>query len=120
MRLYFDRITAALLAVGAGTAAVSLESPPFALGALAGLAYLVGSAGSRLRGYQGRVEARLRDAARDIRDLTGAEWVLFGHTHREDQTDGYHNSGSFAYGRARPFLVVSDNGVPERRSLAVA
>lgn len=119
MRLYFDRVAAALLAVGAGAAAVVLESPPLAAGAAIGLAYLVGSAGIRLNGYRGRMESRLREAAHDIRELTGARWVLFGHTHREDRSDGYYNSGSFAYGRARPFIVVSEDGVPEPRAAAL-
>jgi hypothetical protein len=120
MRLYFDRIASALVGFGAGAAAIATGNAPLGLVALAGFGYLAGTATSRLRGYHGRVELRLHDAARDIRQLTGAEWVLFGHTHREDKAEGYMNSGSFAYGSARPFIVVPENGIPQARSLAAA
>jgi predicted phosphodiesterase len=54
--------------------------------------------------------------------LTGASLVLFGHTHREDEAEGYLNSGSFGYpqGAERSFLRVDESGRAERRLLSGA
>jgi predicted phosphodiesterase len=60
---------------------------------------------------------RLREAASHVQSITGAETVIFGHTHVPDTKDGYLNPGSFKYrqGDARPYAYVDVHGKAERR-----
>ena len=57
-----------------------------------------------------------------MRATTGAKLVIFGHTHCEDQTDGYVNSASFTYTQRRgsPYLRVEREETVERRELGEA
>ena len=67
--------------------------------------------------YRGRVVDHLQTAAARIGDATGARLVVFGHTHREALTDGYANTGSFAFpGSApgRPFLEIAGTAAHPR------
>lgn len=118
MRLYFDRVLAGLgLASGAIAAAAVGSAAGTGVAALS-LGYLAAStAVNGTNRYSGRPEQRLRDAAARIREVSGASVVIFGHTHREDETPGYFNSGSFVYSRkdGRPHLVVAEDGVVSRR-----
>jgi hypothetical protein len=47
--------------------------------------------------------------------------VVFGHTHVEDDAEGYLNSGSFAFPRldGRPYVHVSEAGEVRRLRLPV-
>src|SRR5262249_55424074 len=59
--------------------------------------------------YEGTVAQRLAESAARIRQATGAELVIFGHTHREELSEGYANTGSFAFPRSapgRPYLEI--------------
>ncbi|HEY6729075.1 MAG TPA: metallophosphoesterase [Polyangiaceae bacterium] len=118
MRLYFDRIFAAL-GTAAGLSFAAFGHPQGLLLAGAGAFYLVASVrthGSRYRDLPGE---RLRDAASRILDNTDAKGVIFGHTHVEDAVPGYLNLGSFAFTEApeRPYAEVDPNGQIARRSL---
>lgn len=122
MRLYFDRIFAALgTAAGLGTAA--LGHPQGLLVAALGAAYLVASVqrhGSRYRDLPG---ARLRRAAHGVLEATDATSVIFGHTHVEDTSPGYLNLGSFAFSEhgafdeqgRRPYAAIDPSGRVTRR-----
>jgi hypothetical protein len=118
-RLYFDRVVSAG-AVGAGLAGALLGRSGTPLGlALAGGLYL---AESRRRGanrYEGLPVRRLRAAAGQVRELTRAELVIFGHTHVAENERGYLNPGSFTYraGRGRPYAYVSRDSGAERREI---
>ena len=119
LRLYYDRmlatlvvpagLLAALAGAGAGGAALSLGS----------LAYVIASVRRGANRNPGGMPGHLRRGAALVRQLTGASLVLFGHTHREDQAEGYLNSGSFGYpqGTERSFLRVDERGRAERRVL---
>jgi hypothetical protein len=113
-RLYFDRVVATLaIAGGLGTAAAGA---PVAGGAVAALGALLMIA-SWARGhdrYGGTVPERLAASAKRIAAATSARLVVFGHTHREAEAEGYANTGSFAFPRGapgRPFLEIE--GPPE-------
>lgn len=117
MRLYFDRIFAALGSV-AGLGIAAFGQPQGWLLAGAGAFYLIASVrthGSRYRDLPGE---RLREAARRILETTDAKGVVFGHTHVEDVTQGYLNLGSFAFTetRERPYAEIDPRGQIARRS----
>lgn len=108
-RLYFDRVLSTI-AMGAGLSAVALGQKRlgktvFSVGALA-------MASSWARGhnrYRGSTAERLADGAQRIVDATGAQLVIFGHTHREALGENYANTASFAFPRGapgRPFLEI--------------
>jgi UDP-2,3-diacylglucosamine pyrophosphatase LpxH len=120
MRLYFDRIVATLLATSGAAAGVALGNP-VALGlAAASTGYLAYSVRTSKSRYSGGVVERLRNAASQVADLTGAEFVIMGHTHHEDEGPRYLNTGSFAFSRSggRPYVHIDEHGNPERRLLA--
>jgi hypothetical protein len=110
MRLYFDRVLCAVIG-SVGAAALAPLSPAAAIGlALVAGVYLAQSMllqGSR---YSEAPHVRLRDAAATVGSISGAELVVFGHTHVEDQGPGYINSGSFAFSRpdGNSYLVIED------------
>jgi predicted phosphodiesterase len=117
-RLYFDRVAGTLgTAAFLGLWAISRSRTALGLGALAAL-YLTESVRGRNR-YEGLSVRRLRTASERIRTLTGAESVIFGHTHVADQAPGYLNPGSFTYRSCagRPYAHVPEHGTPERREL---
>jgi hypothetical protein len=117
-RLYFDHV-AGTVAAGAffGLWLLSRSRTALGLGALAAL-YLTRSVRSGNR-YEGLPVRRLRAASERVRLLTGADTVVFGHTHVEDQAPGYLNPGSFTYrtGPERPFAYATERGAVERRVL---
>ena len=111
MRLYFDRVfaTGGLLLSGAAYLAWKSRAGGV-LGLLAGL-YLIQSVQRTGNRYEDLPVERLRAAAARVRELTGAEGVIFGHTHQVDEVAGYANSGSFGYSEhGRPFVRVSEDG----------
>jgi hypothetical protein len=114
-RLYMDRVIA--------TVAITGGAGALGIGALRGAPRVAAwGAGSVVLGsmlmatswlhahdrYRGTVVERLASAAERI-GTTGAELVVFGHTHREACGDGYANTGSFAWPReapGRPYLEI--------------
>jgi hypothetical protein len=115
MRLYFDRIFATLAFVSGASAALAGRTSGAGVAA-ASAAYLSASvrrSGSR---YAGRVEERLRAAAAAVASLSGANLVVFGHSHIEDEASGYLNLGSFAYAgeNGRPYAVIVDGRIQRR------
>lgn len=116
LRLYYDRVLAALGASTALTWLLRAPTPPGALLALGSAAYLglnVRVAGAR---YSNRPVRLLREGAAVVRELTHAELVVFGHTHVPESSGHYANSGSFGYpvvGAGRPYLVIDPAGRAE-------
>jgi UDP-2,3-diacylglucosamine pyrophosphatase LpxH len=120
-RLYFDRVLASLLLLGSVMALPRRPTAP--LVAAASLAYLAGSMARGRDRYGALPVVRLREAAERVRELSGAHFVIFGHTHNEDASAGYLNSGSFAFPAAtgRPYVHVDAHGATvERRRCAVS
>lgn len=126
-RLYFDRIAAAT-ALATGTALLGLRGLSVAsqlpqlgtsallLGGL-GASYLAANVRSQKERYIGPVSS-LQRAAELVARTTGAETVVFGHTHVEVSQPGYANLGSFGYNtNARPYTLLTSSGKLERRAL---
>jgi len=110
-RLYFDRVTSMLAALGLlGLGVATSSGGALGLGALSAL-YLGRSVKNTNR-YAGLPVRRLREAAGRVRELTGASQVIFGHTHVPDTGPGYLNPGSFTYrgGAGRPYAYVERSG----------
>jgi UDP-2,3-diacylglucosamine pyrophosphatase LpxH len=118
-RLYFDRV---LATVGVAGGAARLLLAGGALGgavALARALYLNASLRKGVDRYSSLPVKRLYAGADLVRATTGAKLVIFGHTHCEDQSEGYINSASFTYTRRRgaPYLHVERDEQVERREL---
>ena len=120
-RLYLDR---ALSTIAAGAGAMAMAAGRRKSGGAIVMASSMLLVWSWLRGhnrYRGKVVDRLASAAARIADTTGADLVVFGHTHEEAQADRYANTGTFAFARdtpGRPFLEIAERaGKPtaERR-----
>jgi len=113
MRLYFDRVFASIGLLLSGAAYLAWKSRAAGItGLLAGL-YLIQSVQRTGNRYEDLPVERLRAAAARVRQLTGAEAVIFGHTHQVDEGNGYANSGSFGYSQhGRPYVRVDETGVP--------
>lgn len=115
-RLYLDRALSTI-AAGAGALALAAGRPKTG-GALMGMGSML-LVWSWLNGhnrYRGKVVDRLEGAAQRIAETTGAELVVFGHTHEEALGERYANTGTFAFARdtpGRPYLeIVSEGGRP--------
>lgn len=125
LRLYFDRVLATL-GVAAGATRVLLGGLTGGVvgGALAlsGALYLRSSVKQGVDRYSSLPVKRLFAGADLVRAVTGARLVVFGHTHCEDEAEGYVNSASFTYtGRAgSPYLYLGRGGEVERRELVSA
>jgi len=113
MRLYFDRVFASIGLLLSGAAYLAWKSNAAGIaGLLAGL-YLIQSVQRTGNRYEDLPVERLRAAAARVRQLTGAESVIFGHTHQVDEGNGYANSGSFGYSQhGRPYVRVGETGIP--------
>lgn len=114
-RLYLDRVAATLALAGGAVALALGHWSAGAWTAGVGAAGLAASWGLGRDRYGGSVVRRLAAGARDVRAASGARLVVFGHTHREAASDGYANTGSFAFPRTelgRPFLEIE--GSPQR------
>ena len=112
MRLYFDRVFASVGLLLNGAAYLAWKSRVSGVaGLLAGL-YLIQSVQRTGNRYEDLPVERLRAAAARVRELTCAEAVIFGHTHRVDEVPGYANSGSFGYSQhGRPYVRVDEDGI---------
>lgn len=130
LRLYFDRIFASLaLAGGLSLLAVSglalAAKAPLLPGAAALLTVLGGGylAHQLVRPSPPKTSpvSSLGRAARLVQQTTGADLVIFGHTHVEVDEPGYVNLGSFGFGGPRrPYLLLGPSDRPERRHTAPA
>jgi UDP-2,3-diacylglucosamine pyrophosphatase LpxH len=122
MRLYFDRVLATVGIPAGLLARLLVRSNAAAALSLMCAAYLYRSVREGVNRYSNLPVQRLYEGAELVRAVTGAETVIFGHTHCEDETDGYVNSASFAYTEraARPYLRVGEDGRVERRFLEPA
>ncbi len=113
LRLYYDRVLCALGLVGGGVGALAgggVLAGALAAASCAYLALNVRKSGAR---YHDRPVRLLRDGAAVVRAVTGAETVVFGHTHVPVLEAGYANAGSFGYpvyGKGRPYLRVDAGG----------
>jgi len=110
-RLYLDRsLASALLVLALGGAA--LGSGAGAGVAAVAASYLGFSVARGTNRYGGLLSRRLGDAAQRVRGLTGASLVVFGHTHRSAEHEGYLNPGSFAFpeGASRRYVLVERDG----------
>jgi predicted phosphodiesterase len=123
-RLYFDRVLATT-GVAAGGARLLLGGLSGLGGigggalALASALYLRHSVKQGVDRYSSLPVKRLYAGADLVRRLTGAELVVFGHTHCEDEAEGYKNSASFSYTlrKGSPYLLVDRDGRAERREI---
>ncbi len=120
-RLYLDRALSTI-AAGVGALAIAAGKPRTGSALVAASSMVL--IWSWLKGhnrYRGKVVDRLEAAANRIVENTGAEYVVFGHTHEEALSESYANTGTFAFARntpGRPFLELSRNcgkHVAERR-----
>lgn len=121
-RLYFDRVLATVGIAGGATRVLLGGLAGGVLGsamALTGALYLHRSVKKGVDRYSSLPVARLYAGAQLVRQVTRARLVIFGHTHCEDQAEGYINSASFSY-TARPgspYLLVAPDGTAERREI---
>jgi predicted phosphodiesterase len=121
-RLYFDRVVATLSMAGGATRVLLGGAAGGVVGgavALSGALYLHRSVKKGVDRYSSLPVKRLYAGADLVRQVTGAKLVIFGHTHCEDEAQGYVNSASFTYTgrRGAPYLHVSVDGRVERREL---
>jgi len=116
MRLYFDRIFATLGTAG-GLLATLLGNPQGLLLAGLGVSYLATSVTRQGQSrYQNLPGERLRQAAARVRQASQASVVIFGHTHIEDDVEGYLNLGSFGFARqqGRSYAEIDARGEVRR------
>ena len=112
----------ATLGVAGGGARLLLGGVGGVLGgavALSGALYLHRSVKKGVDRYSSLPVKRLHAGAELVRRVTGARVVVFGHTHCEDEAEGYVNSASFTYTNrpGSPYLHVTEDGQVERREL---
>lgn len=121
-RLYFDRVLATLSVTG-GAARLLFGGVGGVVGgamALSAALYLHRSVKKGVDRYSSLPVKRLHAGAELVRRVTGARLVVFGHTHCEDEAEGYKNSASFSYTHRQgsPYLLIAPDGSAERREVA--
>jgi predicted phosphodiesterase len=122
-RLYFDRVLATLGVAGGATRLLLGGATGGVVGgamALSGALYLHRSVKRGVDRYSSLPVKRLYAGAELVRRVTGAELVVFGHTHCEDEAEGYKNSASFSYTSrpGSPYLLIDRDGAAQRREVA--
>ena len=122
-RLYFDRVLATLSVAGGATRVLLGGVTGGVVGgavAVSGALYLHRSTKKGVDRCSSLPVERLHAGAQLVRRVTGARLVVFGHTHCEDEAEGYKNSASFSYTEraGSPFLVITPSGDAERREVA--
>lgn len=120
-RLYFDRVLATV-GVATGGLRMLFGGPVGVVSgavALSSALYLRHSVKQGVDRYSSLPVKRLYAGAELVRRVTGAELVVFGHTHCEDEADGYKNSASFSYTHRKgsPYLLIGRDGAAERREI---
>ena len=121
-RLYYDRVLATAGVVGGGARLLLGGPVAGALGgavALSSALYLRHSVKQGVDRYSSLPVKRLYAGAELVRRTTQAELVVFGHTHCEDEAEGYKNSASFSYTHRKgsPYLWITPQGQVERREI---
>jgi hypothetical protein len=121
-RLYFDRVLATLSVTG-GAARLLFGGVGGVVGgavALSAALYLRRSVKKGVDRYSSLPVKRLYAGAELVRRVTGARLVVFGHTHCEDEAEGYKNSASFSYTQRQgsPYLLITPDGAATRREVA--
>jgi predicted phosphodiesterase len=120
-RLYSDRVLATLGVAGGATRLLFGGAGGIVGGALAlsSALYLHRSVKKGVDRYSSLPVTRLYAGAELVRRLTGARLVVFGHTHCEDEAEGYLNSASFSYTQraGSPYLLIAPDGTAERREV---
>ncbi len=123
LRLYFDRISAAVgaatglgLLTSAGLGVTAGPAAPIAGALLTGVgsSYLAHNVLTQKSRYSGIIVDRIAESAHMVRETTGADLVIFGHTHVEADEPGYVNLGSFGFDKKRPHLMLSSTGTHEK------
>lgn len=120
MRLYFDRVLAALAALGGfGLSFAGFLVPATATTGL-GTLYLLASWLHAKERYGRGPGDGMAEGARAIRTVSGAELVLFGHSHETRDEPGYINLGSFTFAeRTRRAVMLNTWGKPEILQLPI-
>jgi predicted phosphodiesterase len=121
-RLYFDRVMATLGVAGGAARVLFGGVTGGVVGgavALSGAIYLHRSVKRGVDRYSSLPVKRLYAGAELVRRVTDAKLVVFGHTHCEDEAEGYKNSASFSYTQriGSPYLLISPDGAAERREI---
>lgn len=117
-RFDFDG-TVAALAIPAGAATAVAAPLTGAAVAASGAAYLLLTRPRRRTRASNHMPEYLRTGAATVRQLTGARLVIFGHSHREETSEGYMNLGAFGDPPrpARTYIHIDGHGDVERRAL---
>jgi len=114
MRLYFDRVLAALTAFGGLALGLGGVGLPALASTSLGSLYLLGSWLHAQERYGHGPSDPMAEGARAIRAISSAELVLFGHSHEVRSEPGYINLGSFTFAEgARRAVLLSSAGKPE-------
>ncbi len=125
LRLYFDRVLATLGVAGGATRVLLGGVAGGVVGgavALSGAWYLHNSVKKGVDRYSSLPVQRLYEGAKLVQRVTDAKLVIFGHTHCEDEAEGYVNSASFTYTgrRGAPYLYLSRDAGVARRELSAS
>jgi hypothetical protein len=118
-RLYFDRVLATIGVAGGATRVLLGGAAGGVVGgalALSGALYLHRSVKRGVDRYSSLPVKRLYAGAELVRQVTDAKLVVFGHTHCEDEAEGYTNSASFSYTSrpGSPYLLIDRSGAAQR------
>lgn len=115
-RVYADWLVAVGLFLPSTILFVLTQSPLACMPAVCSGLYTTWCLSSRRRRYLGPVES-LRAGAAHIERHPSVSYVVFGHSHVVEVTNGYVNTGSFGYGspQGRPYAVISRSGSVEHR-----
>jgi UDP-2,3-diacylglucosamine pyrophosphatase LpxH len=120
MRFGFDALAAIAALPGGIAAAILTRRPMWLLLSAAGLGYLVAARDRLAHRGANHMPEDLREGAALVHHLTDARLVILGHTHREDEMEGYLNLGAFgdrpATG-ARTYVHVDEAGNAARCTL---
>ncbi len=122
-RLYFDRVLATVGVAGGALRLLlggAVGGPLGGAVALSSALYLHASVRKGVDRYSSLPVQRLHAGAALVRSITGATRVIFGHTHCEDEADGYINSASFTYTHrpGSPYLHIDTAEHIERREVS--
>ncbi len=114
LRLYLDRVAASLGILGGAACLLSGKRTTGTLLLSLGLLSMFASWARGRNRYGGGVVRNLEQGASRVAEITGAKFVIFGHTHKELTGERYANTGSFSFpgsSPGRPYVTVHhDNG----------
>jgi UDP-2,3-diacylglucosamine pyrophosphatase LpxH len=121
LRFGFDAALAMLAVPLGAVVAIALGRVAPLFISAAGLAFLIIERKRLAVRGANHMPDELRSGAALVHHLTDARLVILGHTHREDEMQGYLNLGAFGDrpNPARTFVHVDEEGRAERRQLPV-